>query len=138
MDIVGLLIGVLVVGVLAIIFANFYDHIIVAVIYTLHLNVCPMARQIAMLLYQYPEQWTGDKYHLSHPKVGAIWIANEAYGLKIQTEFGDLKPNVIERRLIRDAVDWRLRGYIRHRLTAALSQSVTGRIVNVEPSRDVL
>lgn len=118
---------VIVVTVTLIISVTCPDRVVVMVIYRLNLNVYPMARQIAGLLYNCPEQWTSDRFHLRHPKLGAIWIANEAYGLKIESEFGDLMLNMIERRIIRDAVDWRLRQYIRDRLTLVLTQPIEKR-----------
>lgn len=121
-------IGITVVVITGFIACVFPERIATAMIYGFNLNVYPLARQVAWLLYQCPTQWTSDGFRLKHLKVGSIWIANEAYGLKIETEFGEVHLNFIERRIIRDAVDWRLRGYLRDRVTVALGQSMAGAI----------
>ncbi len=116
----GVIIGLLVT-------AMNYDRPVSWLIYLCHVPVFPEARAIAWLIYDLPDEWNGDGYRLSHPTVGSIWIANAAYGLKLETPFGHWTPNAIERRIIRDAVDWRLREYIRGRLGQALRQPVLGR-----------
>jgi hypothetical protein len=96
------------------------DRIIVAVLRRTGLPVYPLAVSIAVLIFEHPEQWSGTEHTMSHPKVGSIWISNGVSFTRIKSEFGEWKPNWIERRIIRDAVDWRIRGYIRNRITEAM------------------
>jgi hypothetical protein len=79
---------------------------------------------MAMLIIQRPEQWSFDHYRMSHPDIGSIWIANGAYGLHVETAIGDWKPNFIERRIIREAVDWRIEQYLRERLQVAAERNM--------------
>lgn len=87
------------------------------------IHIYPEAISIATLIMDHPDQWSADEYRMSHPIVGRIWTANEAYGIKIETPMGDWKPNAYERLIIRDAVDWRLNQYIRNRIALALREN---------------
>ena len=100
-----------------------YDRIIVSLMRRFNIHIYPTAISIAVLLTEHPEQWSSDKHYMSHPDIGSIWTANAAYGLRIETAFGTWKPNAIERRIIRDAVDWRIDDYIRHRLLVAAQRN---------------
>ena len=100
-----------------------YDRIVVSLMRRFNICVYPTAISIAMLLIEHPEQWSADQHRMSHPDIGSIWTANDAYGLKIETAFGTWKPNAIERRIIRDAVDWRIGDYIRNRLLLAAQRN---------------
>jgi hypothetical protein len=100
-----------------------YDRVVVTFLRYTGLHLYPTAINIAMLIIEHPTQWTHDKYYMRHPVVGGIWICNEAYGLHIETEFGDWKPNVIERRIIRDAVDWRIKDFVRSRILLAMQRN---------------
>lgn len=84
----------------------------------------PDARAIARTIYEKPEEWSGDEHYLRHPKIGSIWTANSYENLRIKTPFGEWEPTMIERRIIRDAVDWRLREYIKARLGYVLNQGL--------------
>jgi hypothetical protein len=83
----------------------------------------PTAVGLAVLIVTHPEQWSSDKYHLRHPDIGSVWIRNGAYGLHVETAMGEWRPNWIERRIIRQAVDWRLSNYIRDRLEVAVRKN---------------
>jgi hypothetical protein len=115
-----LLCAYLAAGIIAAILA-FRDRIVVALMQRFGLHLFPESVGIALLIYKHPEQWTCTKYEMRHPKVGAIWVANKAYGLEITAEFGRWTPNKIERRIIRDAVDWRIKEYVRLRLGQAVN-----------------
>jgi hypothetical protein len=99
------------------------DRVVVSLMRRLGIHAFPLAINIAMLIMQHPEQWSSDPHRMSHPKVGSIWIANETYGIKIDTPFGHWKPNVIERRIIRDAVDWRLTTFLRDRIMLTMQDN---------------
>src|SRR3954470_20852882 len=79
----------------------------------------PTAVGIAVSIVTHPEQWSSDKYPRRHPDIGAIWIANGAYGGHLETPIGEWRPSFIERRIIRQAIEWRLSNYIRDRLEVA-------------------
>lgn len=96
-----------------------YDRVAVFLMRRTHIHVYPLAIGIAVLITEHPEQWSASAHHMAHPDIGSIWTANGAYGLYIQTEFGKWVPNKVERRIIRDAVDWRIGQYVRNRLEAA-------------------
>lgn len=98
-----------------------HDRIFVMLMRRFDIQACPEAVAIALLIYQQPEQWTCGTHRMSHPKVGEIWTANEAYGLHVETEFGQWKPSKIERRIIRNAVDWRIKEYVKNRIAHALN-----------------
>jgi hypothetical protein len=84
----------------------------------------PTAVGIAVSIVTQPEQWAFEgKYRLNHPDIGSVWIGNAAYGLHLETAFGEWRPNVIERRIIREAVDWRINRYIRDRLEIAVRKN---------------
>jgi hypothetical protein len=83
----------------------------------------PTAVGIAVSITCHPEQWSSDGYHINHPDIGRIWIGNAAYGIRVETAFGKWQPNFIERRIIREAVDWRIGAYIRDRLEVALRKN---------------
>jgi hypothetical protein len=83
----------------------------------------PTAVGLAVSIVSHPEQWSSDKYHLTHPDIGSIWIGNGAYGLHLETAMGEWRPNFIERRIIRQAVDWRLSNFIRDRLEVAVRKN---------------
>lgn len=99
-----------------------YDRVIVFLMRRMNMHVFPTAIRIAMLITEHPEQWTASPHRLLHPQIGSIWTANGAYGLYLETEFGKWEPNKIERRIIREAVDWRISQYIRNRLEAVARQ----------------
>jgi hypothetical protein len=103
--------------------ANF-DRVAVFLLRRLNLPLFPTAISMAMLIIQRPEQWSFDHYRMSHPDIGSIWIANGAYGLHVETAIGDWKPNFIERRIIREAVDWRIEQYLRERLQVAAERNM--------------
>ena len=105
---------------------NYYDRIVVALMRRFNIFLYPTAINIAMLIEQHPEQWSSDRHRLSHPNVGAIWIANGAYALRVETAFGDWMPNAIERRIIRNAVDWRIGDYLRHRIANTMQRNALG------------
>lgn len=100
---------------------TWHERIVLVLLCLFNVKVFPEARAVALLLYQHPEQWTSDDFRMSHATVGSIWIANEAYGLKVETPFGSWKPCALERRIIRDAVDWRLKEYVRAHLSHTLN-----------------
>jgi len=100
----------------------YWDHVVVWFLRTARIYAFPVAINIAMSIEHHPEQWNSDGYRLSHPIVGSIWTGNEAYGLHIETPFGDWKPNKIERRIIRNAVDWRQKEYVKGRLGMAMQK----------------
>jgi hypothetical protein len=83
----------------------------------------PTAVGLAVSIITHPEQWSSDRYHLTHPDIGSIWIANATYGLHLETAIGEWRPNFIERRIVRQAVDWRLSNYIRDRLEIAVGKN---------------
>lgn len=99
-----------------------YDHIVVFILRATNCPCYPTAVAIARLIGERPSEWTHDKYRMRHPRIGSIWIANKAYGLHIETEFGDWTPSKIERRIIREAVDWRIREYVRNRVALEIQR----------------
>lgn len=103
-----------------------FDRIVVFLMKLMHIYAYPTAIGIAMLITERPEQWSASTHHMIHPDIGSIWTANDAYGLYIETQFGKWVPNRIERRIIRDAVDWRISQYIRNRLEAAQTKALRG------------
>lgn len=123
---IGLLVVLLSVAVLAgtvgFCAANF-DRIAVILLRRLGIRLYPTAIGIALLIVNHPEQWSFDRHRMTHPDLGSIWIANDAYGLKVETAMGDWKPNLIERRIIREAVDWRIGRYLRDRLNVAVQKN---------------
>ena len=79
-----------------------------------------------------PDQWIGTAYEIKHKTIGEVWIANGARGLHVATSQGKWHPNLIERRIIREAVDWRLKTYLKNQIRAAiLKDNVTGKITDV-------
>jgi hypothetical protein len=84
----------------------------------------PTAVGVATLIVNHPEQWSSDKYRLIHPDFGSIWIANQAYGLHFELPTGDWKPNLIERLIIWEAVEYHMQRYIRDRLTIAVRKNM--------------
>ena len=59
---------------------------------------------------------------MKHKHFGDMWIANEAHGLKLEAPEGEWKPNKIEQRIIRDAVDWYLLEYKKQRIIAGINK----------------
>jgi hypothetical protein len=102
--------------------APIYDHIVVFFLRVTNCQCYPLAISIARLICEHPAEWTYDEYHMRHPRIGTIWIANKAYGLHIKTDFGDWTPSKIERRIIREAVDWRIREYVRNRIALEMQR----------------
>ena len=100
-----------------------WDSILVAFMRRFDIRLYPVAIAIAKSIMEHPDEWSFDKYHMIHPIIGSIWTANEAYGLHVETEVGKWKPNMIERRIIRDAVDWRIGDYIRNRLALTMQKN---------------
>jgi hypothetical protein len=111
------------IGAIAVMIVHF-DRIAVAVIRSMHLPVCQTAVGIAILIVEHPEQWSCDQHRLSHRDIGSIWIANAAYGLHVDTAMGKWTPNFIERRIIREAVDWRIGRFIRDRVMVAVQRNM--------------
>jgi len=101
-----------------------WDRIAVWVMRQAAIYAYPVAIDIAISIERRPEQWNSDGYHLSHPVIGNIWTANDAYGLYVQTQFGRWTPNRLERRIIYNAVQWRLNSYIRDRVQLAMQKAV--------------
>jgi hypothetical protein len=99
-----------------------YDRVAVFILRVTNCDCYPLAIAIARLICERPSEWTHDRYHMRHPRIGAIWIANKAYGLHIETEVGDWTPSKIERRIIREAVDWRIRDYVRNRIAVEMQR----------------
>lgn len=109
------------------------DRFIVNIIRLFNIPVCQTAVMIAISIVQQPDQWRASSHSLTHKEVGHIWSANGAYGLHLDTLSGKWKPNWIERRIIYEAVDWRLKNYIRVQTQKALQQSriLPGKITDV-------
>lgn len=103
------------------------DRLVVAVMRGFNIRLYPTAIAIATLIEKCPEQWTGSGGHfLCHPDVGAIRNDAGVEGIYVETRFGKWKPNAIERRIIRDAVDWRMGLYIRNRVQKAMERKAIG------------
>jgi len=100
-----------------------YDYIVVGLMRLFNLPFYPAAVGIAITILRHPEEWSSSKHMMTHPEIGSIWIANGAYGLHVDTDFGQWTPNKIERRIIREAVDWRLSEYIKGRVTQAMQRA---------------
>jgi hypothetical protein len=101
------------------------DRLVVILLRRLGLGMAlfPTAVGIAVSIITHPEQWSSDGNRLIHPDIGRIWIANKAWGIHVDTEMGRWEPNWIERRIIREAVDWRLSNYIRDRLEVTVRKN---------------
>lgn len=107
------------------IFAAYHlDRIAVFVIRRANIPVFRVAVGIAIMIVEHPEQWSFDKYHMWHPDIGSIWTGNGAYGVYVETEMGKWQPNFIERRIIREAVDWRISRYLRDRLHVGVEKNL--------------
>ena len=102
------------------------DRLVVILLRRLGLGMAlfPTAVGIAVSIITHPEQWSSDGDHLIHPDIGTIWIANAARGIHVDTEMGRWEPNWIERRIIREAVDWRVSNYIRDRLEVTVRKNM--------------
>jgi hypothetical protein len=100
-----------------------FDRIAASLMRWFNIRLFPTAVRIAILIFEHPEQWSSDGHHLSHKVIGSIWISNAAYGLEVKTDMGTWKPNFIERRIIRDAVDWRIKHFLKNRITQAIQQN---------------
>jgi hypothetical protein len=102
-----------------------YDRVAVIIVRCSGLGpaLYPTAVGIAMSIYNHPEQWSSDGYTMSHPEIGSIYIGLHAWALEVTTEMGKWKPNFIERRIIREAVDWRIGRYIRDRLEVVVRKN---------------
>lgn len=103
-----------------------FDRVVVFVLRWLGIPLFPTAIGVAMSIVNHPEQWSSTNYELTHPDIGTIWIANGALGIRMDTGMGRWEPNCIERRIIRDAVDWRLANYLRGRVEVAMRKSALG------------
>jgi hypothetical protein len=91
---------------------------------------CPCyreARAIASLIYEHPGQWSGDECRLIHSKLGAIWIASGADHIRIKTPFGEHRFGAVERQIIWDAVQWRIRDYVSNRIAVAMQANALPR-----------
>jgi hypothetical protein len=102
-----------------------FDRVAVIVLRRLGLGMMlfPTAVGIAVSITSHPEQWSSDGYQIAHSDIGRIWIGNAAYGIRVETAFGKWQPNWIERRIIREAVDWRIGRYIRDRLELSVRKN---------------
>jgi hypothetical protein len=106
----------------AIMMAPFWiDRAVVWVLRTFHIFLFPYAIRLAVSVERDTAEWKFGKYEAEHPRIGTIWIGNEAYGLKVKlgcdTEW---RPNWIERRIIWDAVDRALSRSIQRHLDKTL------------------
>jgi hypothetical protein len=95
-------------------------RIVVALVVRSDLPLFPLARSIAAMIYQHPDQWSATEYRLMHPKLGGIWTCNGVSHLHVETEFGRWDPCWIERQIIFDATRWRARVYLANRIAQAL------------------
>lgn len=103
----GALVGIVVAGI------N-YDRVALTVLRAINAPVYEEARMIAALIYQHPEQWNeSGGYRLKHPKVGTVKAAFSARSIELDGPYGQWEPNVIERLIIWDAVQWYRRAYIK-------------------------
>jgi hypothetical protein len=91
------------------------DRVVVTLLRLVNAPVYEDARMIAGSIYRHPEQWTlygGDA--LKHETIGMIHQAGYIPLLHIDNSaFGSWKPNMIERRIIGDAVEWHHRTQVR-------------------------
>jgi hypothetical protein len=88
----------------------------------------PTAVGIAVLIVTHPEQWTNEGLQLTrlkHADIGTVWVVSGST-LHVETAMGQWEPGFIERRIIREAVDWRLGRYIRDRLEVAVRKNALG------------
>ena len=83
------------------------DRVAVTILRLVNAPVCEDARMVAGSIYRHPDDWTlygGDA--LKHETIGTIYHAGYIPLLHIDnTAFGSWKPNMIERRIIGDAVE---------------------------------
>jgi hypothetical protein len=112
-----------------------WDAIAVRIIQRFRIPVCRVAIGIAILITEYPEQWSATQHEMSHRDVGSIWTSNNIPGLHITTTMGTWTPTTIERRIIYEAVDWRLRRYIKDRIQIAMVKNLraTGDVQSIMP-----
>ncbi len=95
------------------------------------MQVYQTAIMVAMSIIQHPEEWTAETHYIKHKIIGNIWTANGVTYLKIDTPSGTWIPNFFERRIIYEAVAWRLDTYIRNSLQRAMLQHhSTGKIID--------
>lgn len=73
----------------------------------------PLAMQIAESIRQQPEAWAYEPHRLraTHIPSGLIIYTGgaEALGVRFQTRSGEWKPDIVSRRIVRDALDQMVR-----------------------------
>jgi hypothetical protein len=99
------------------------DRLLVMVLRLIDAPVYPEARMIAALIYRHPEQWKMGTYQMEHPSVGQIWVGHSASGVHVEGKFGRWDPNLIERRIIANAVAWYRSAYIKQLLSETLHKT---------------
>ncbi|MCG7363535.1 hypothetical protein MHZ93_19945 [Roseomonas sp. ACRSG] len=76
----------------------------------------PLAMQIAESIRQQPEAWTYEPVRLraTHIPSGLVIYTGgaEASGVRFQTRSGEWKPDIVSRRIVRDALDHLVRNEV--------------------------
>jgi hypothetical protein len=76
----------------------------------------PLAMQIAESIRQQPEAWTYEPNRLraTHTPSGLMIYTGgaEASGVRFQTRSGEWKPDIVSRRIVRDALDQMVRNEV--------------------------
>jgi hypothetical protein len=88
----------------------------------------PTAVGIAVLIVTHPEQWANEGLQmtrLKHADIGTVWVVSGST-LHVETAMGLWEPSYLEKRIIREAVDWRMSNYIRDRLEVAVRKTALG------------
>lgn len=74
------------------------------------------ATQIAAIIETEPDRWQFEQYRATYKAIGTIdWFTD----LKVETSQGTWKPNRIERRIIRNALDRTITAKVRERVAQA-------------------
>jgi len=74
------------------------------------------ATQIATIIETQPDGWQFEQYRATYKAIGTIdWLTD----LKVETSQGTWKPNRIERRIIRNALDRTITTKVRERVAQA-------------------
>jgi hypothetical protein len=100
------------------------DRVIVCILRTFRLRrIYETATRIATIVETEPDEWRFEQYRATYKAIGTIdWFTD----LKVVTSQGTWKPDRIERRIIRNALDRTIKAKVRERV----AQAASGRAMN--------
>lgn len=86
-----------------------FDRIVSFLLRPLHARLFPLAHRVARSLREEPDAWDYDRAgaRAKHRPSGVVVVAGwgEASSVRFVTRVGDYKPGLVERRIVRDALD---------------------------------